>query len=44
MLRVNIVIQLIYMTVELIVGIAMGFIPYVDNFGELLPQDFEISC
>ena len=31
--------QLAYMTVELIVGIALGFVPYVDNFG-----GFEVCC
>ncbi|KLO14498.1 rhomboid-domain-containing protein [Schizopora paradoxa] len=27
--------RLVYMTVELIVGIALGFVPYVDNFAHL---------
>ena len=31
--------QLIYMTIELIIGIGMGFIPYVDNFGTCLIMD-----
>ena len=27
--------QLVYMIIELIIGVAMGFIPYVDNFAHL---------
>lgn len=33
-----------YMAVELVVGIGMGFIPYVDNFGEPIVRSYCRNC